>query len=756
MSTRLARWTALLVVLLVSAIARADAGAPHASRGMHPVIVPRGDDAAPASSPEQVSEAATCGACHDVAFIRGTPTHAAAHRDVSCLGCHLDGAPPWGEPGALAGVDMALQVPRAASCAPCHGVVLGPEAPVLIPSAWAQALGLGRTTSLTLGEGAIVSAQPVQQSFLNLVGKAELSTPWDVHAAKLVDCVACHHAANDPSSHDPKRAALSSLAFDPRRLDLGVYLERPDHRLAKEGCRSCHDASKAHAFLPYRARHMERLACQTCHLSEALAPLAMSIDESVRSPAGQPVVQLRNRAGADNGSLVTRFQPLLSPRREADGVERLCPLNLVMRYRFVAEGRPVPEPLLTQAYLEAGDYTPEVRALFDADHDGALDERELRLDSEPKVALIRARLVALGVREPALSSEIEVHVLSHGVPTKERALRRCEACHGSSAHFATQLPLASYVPIGVVPALPRPDGRELAGELLREGQGLSFKSAGLRAAGDLYVLGISRSALSNRIGFGLFVLVALALLAHALTRVVFYLRQPAPPHGPTREDRPREYVFGRYERFWHWTMASSGIVLIVTGIVIHAGAAPGSTLREVVRWHNAAAVVLMLNAFLGFFYHGATAALRNFIPDSKGLLGRMLEHVDYQTRGIFYGGPHPRNAPGAKLNPLQQLTYLALLNFLFPLQIVTGLLMWAEGTWPALSVQIGALAQVAPLHNFGSWLFLTFFVLHVYLVTTGSTVGEHLQTMVTGYRDLESSREDPEQVTAQPSDERGS
>jgi len=28
-------------------------------------------------------------------------------------------------------------------------------------------------------------------------------------------------------------------------------------------------------------------------------------------------------------------------------------------------------------------------------------------------------------------------------------------------------------------------------------------------------------------------------------------------------------VFGRYERLWHWTMALSGIALIVTGLEVH-------------------------------------------------------------------------------------------------------------------------------------------------------------------------------------------
>ena len=126
-------------------------------------------------------------------------------------------------------------------------------------------------------------------------------------------------------------------------------------------------------------------------------------------------------------------------------------------------------------------------------------------------------------------------------------------------------------------------------------------------------------------------------------------------------------------------------------------------------------------------------------------MARVLEHMNYQSRGIFVGGPHPTNAPGAKLNPLQQFTYLGLLNVLFPLQIGTGLLIWAAGHWPAVAAALGGLSVIAPLHNAGSWLFLSFFVLHVYLVTTGRTPTHHLTSMITGYGTLESEEPAPEE-----------
>ena len=63
---------------------------------------------------------------------------------------------------------------------------------------------------------------------------------------------------------------------------------------------------------------------------------------------------------------------------------------------------------------------------------------------------------------------------------------------------------------------------------------------------------------------------------------------------------------------------------------------------------------------------------------------------------------------------------------------------------PEVAAALGGLSTVAPLHNAGSWLFLSFFVLHVYLVTTGRTPTEHLESMITGWQPVESDGAAPE------------
>jgi thiosulfate reductase cytochrome b subunit len=711
---------------------------------MHPAFAPLDASGAKVRTAAEVSFDKTCGSCHDAQWIGEHSGHLSRKVQATCAQCHLDGGrldvreETLDQDGRLVRGALRIGAPRPENCGSCHGVVSSGVGPVVMPPDFEDgARTAGRNFSLTEGEGAVVSPSRMSDSFLNLEGKSTLGQAWDVHAAKMVDCAACHFAANNPTRTSSKRASLSYLTDDPRRLSSAEFLQRPDHRLAEQSCRGCHDARQAHDFLPYRERHLEVLACQTCHVAEPRGPALEMEDATVMTVSSTPARRYRNVSRqpgeALNAATITSFRPLLTERVDADGVKRLSPVNTVSRFHWIStvDKSDVPWAKVVEAFKDGSGYSKAIADAFDANHDGRIDVQELRLDSKAKVDLVASRLKAAGVAEPAIDGTLETFPVAHGVPSRERALRNCEECHSGGSRLSGRHVIAGYLPGGVLPK-PREDTRvDLSGQLSTTSDGsLVLERSGDVAPGGLQVLGHSRQRVIDTLGLVVFSLTFLAVAGHALLRWILRRRRAQQPVA----EGERAYLFGRYERIWHWTMALSGVLLIVTGLEIrNPGAHWLMQLPQAVAVHNVFAGVLMLNAFLALFYHLATRAIANFIPEPKGMLARVLAHVNYQSRGIFYGGAHPANAPGHKLNPLQQLTYLALLNVLFPLQIGTGVLLWAAGHSPAVAAALGGLAVVAPLHNAGSWLFLTFFVVHVYLVSTGRTLTDHLTSMITGY-----------------------
>jgi thiosulfate reductase cytochrome b subunit len=201
------------------------------------------------------------------------------------------------------------------------------------------------------------------------------------------------------------------------------------------------------------------------------------------------------------------------------------------------------------------------------------------------------------------------------------------------------------------------------------------------------------------------------------------------------------YMYGFYERLWHWLQTIAILLLLFTGIVIHHPEMfPVFDFRSVVVAHNILAVVLIVNAGLALFYHLASGEIRQYLPRPVGFFDQAILQAKFYARGIFRHDPHPfTKIPKRKLNPLQQVTYLALLNVLLPLQIVTGALMWGAQRWPELTASLGGLGGLAPVHTAISWLLTTFILLHVYLTTTGATPVSSVRAMMLGWEDVEAA-----------------
>jgi len=110
----------------------------------------------------------------------------------------------------------------------------------------------------------------------------------------------------------------------------------------------------------------------------------------------------------------------------------------------------------------------------------------------------------------------------------------------------------------------------------------------------------------------------------------------------------------------------------------------------------------------------------------------------YYSQGIFAGAAHPlEKSKDNKLNPLQQITYLAILNILLPAQVITGVLIWGLQRWPHIAMELGGLPVLAMVHTLVAWTFAAFIVMHVYLTTTGHAPTAGIKSMIGGWDAVE-------------------
>jgi thiosulfate reductase cytochrome b subunit len=197
----------------------------------------------------------------------------------------------------------------------------------------------------------------------------------------------------------------------------------------------------------------------------------------------------------------------------------------------------------------------------------------------------------------------------------------------------------------------------------------------------------------------------------------------------------KEYIYRSFERFWHWAQAALIMFLGVTGFEIH-GSIHFFGFDQAVRYHNAAALTLLVLIIFAIFWHFTTGEWRQYLPTWKNLRAQ----AEYYVFGIFRNAPHPtKKTVLSKLNPLQKLVYAGLKGLVIPVMVMSGLVYMFyryPQRYEMLSLNIDGLQTVALLHTAGAFLLVAFFVIHVYLITTGRTVTSNLKAMITGYEEL--------------------
>ena len=201
------------------------------------------------------------------------------------------------------------------------------------------------------------------------------------------------------------------------------------------------------------------------------------------------------------------------------------------------------------------------------------------------------------------------------------------------------------------------------------------------------------------------------------------------------------YIYRSFERFWHWMQAILIMFLAFTGFEIHSSYTFFG-FEEAVTYHGIAAYMLLALIAFAIFWHLTTGEWKQYIPTFDNIKAQL----NYYLFGIFKNAPHPtRKTVLSKLNPMQRLTYFGLKIIIIPLSVISGVL-YLFYRYPHKSeiqtLNIDSLEPIAIFHTIAAILLVAFFIVHIYLITTGETVTSNLRAMLTGYEELEVDEEE--------------
>jgi len=641
-----------------------------------------------------------------------------------------------------------IQDPTNQNCGLCHGLIHDDvEDPLVIagcsPERWR-----------TITTGQIISPQKLSDSGMNLANKEDLNRPWDIHAERLLNCTDCHYSLNNPLYYqEAETTKPDHLTFDPRRVEIGEYLVQPLHQFARgdsaqstvapnlentmRRCDSCHSTENSHDWLPYAERHFLAVSCETCHIPNIYSSANQTHDWTVIHLDESARLECRGVEGDQNTirGLLTGYEPIWLPDQNVGGSTSLAPFNLLTAFYWVHGDPPRPVRLddLKKVYFDGQEYHPGIMIRFDANSDDNLDDTELIIDTPEKEQFIKERLTHFGINDPRIVGEIQPYSINHNVANGEWAISDCNECHSRDSRIVQPIQLASFSPAGVTPKFVGDTNITLNGEIITTDDGALYYQP-KTSDGNLYILGQDSEKWIDTLGLLILLGTLVGVGIHGGLRFSFSRRKPI---EISRIEKI--YMYGIYERLWHWLQTFAIVLLIFTGLVIHKPDYFGIFgFKGIVLIHNIIAAILGINAFLSLFYHIASGDIKQYIPRSRGFFDQSITQVMFYIRGIFKDEEHPfEKTPDRKLNPLQQTTYFAILNVLLPIQGITGILIWGAQRWPSIAGALGGLSFLGPFHTLIAWLFTSFIILHVYLTTTGHKPLTGIKAMIMGWEDVE-------------------
>jgi thiosulfate reductase cytochrome b subunit len=193
-------------------------------------------------------------------------------------------------------------------------------------------------------------------------------------------------------------------------------------------------------------------------------------------------------------------------------------------------------------------------------------------------------------------------------------------------------------------------------------------------------------------------------------------------------------------RLWHWLHGLVFLAEAMTGLALHYAdiSSPLIPFRYAVASHNILGVALV-GLWLVFIVGAAvTGHHGHYWPKLIGLYTGAKKLGTYYRSGIMKGESSPFAGSPSRFNPVQRLTYFAVMYAGMPIIGFSGVLLLFPEWAPEKVLGAGGVWPMAILHLVAGYLLTLFVVVHVYLGTTGRSPTALYRDMWRGYEEEES------------------
>ncbi|MCJ7820546.1 MAG: cytochrome b/b6 domain-containing protein [Bacteroidales bacterium] len=199
------------------------------------------------------------------------------------------------------------------------------------------------------------------------------------------------------------------------------------------------------------------------------------------------------------------------------------------------------------------------------------------------------------------------------------------------------------------------------------------------------------------------------------------------------------YHYPVWVRLWHVTNAVLCLFLIVTGFsMLYSNPANDLVVgfKRAVSMHNICGVLLTLSYTFFLFGNLFTSNGKHYLIALKGLGQRLYKQAYYYIYGYFVGEKAPFPITGdRKFNPLQQISYDAVMYFVIPLLFITGWALLFPDFILKKFLGFSGIFLTDQLHVVMGFLVVIFLFIHLYVSTMGKSPVSNFRSIVTGWHE---------------------
>ncbi len=245
-----------------------------------------------------------------------------------------------------------------------------------------------------------------------------------------------------------------------------------------------------------------------------------------------------------------------------------------------------------------------------------------------------------------------------------------------------------------------------------------------------YVIGKTKYWMIELFGFSLIAGAVAFGFFHGLGRYIAYRRK-----SKKIEEVGNEFIYNIVIRVGHWVNAIAVLALIFTGFWMHY-LGPS---HQIGLMHNILGLVFCICYGMFLLYELITFDFKQFVVEDWELKVGIFKQAMFYAIGIFKQEEHPYHMEARRrLNPLQKMAYFSVMFFLVPFVGFTGITLLLPDMMGFFVNFIGLenMKYIFALHVLSAFAMVAYLLGHVYLATTGDTIKQHFEVMITGYHKI--------------------